>query len=167
MRVNVLLKKTPGRIRNLLVQIEQAVHFYRGRKLGVCAWVAAGMLNHAVLITAVMVLGYGLGVGVPGSEYFVLVPIINVVSAIPIAPQGWGIGEALYSNLFATYEAVHLGGIAAAEQIMRTRAVALSLVYRVILTVISLLGGLVLLGEKHRVTAADVERESARSTDSD
>ncbi len=167
MRVDVLLKKTPERLRNLLVQIEQAVHLYRGRRIGVCAWVAAGMLNHAVLITAVMVLGYGLGVGVPGSEYFVLVPIINLVSAIPIAPQGWGIGESLYCNVFATYEAVHLGGIAAAEQIMRTRAVALSLVYRVVLTVISLLGGLVLLGEKHRVTAADVERESAGATDSD
>ncbi|MDH3468072.1 MAG: flippase-like domain-containing protein [Gammaproteobacteria bacterium] len=167
MFVDLLLKKTPDRIRNLLQQIEQAIHLYRGRKLGVCVWVAAGILNHAVLITAVMVLGYGLGVGVPVSEYFVLVPIINLVSAIPIAPQGWGIGEALYSNLFAAYEAVHLGDIAGAEQIMRTRAVALSLVYRVVLTVISLLGGLVLLGEKHRVTAEDVERESAGATDID
>jgi len=162
LRIDILLRKLPKRILQSLVQIDEAIHLYRGNKRGLALWMLGGMLNHSLLVSAVAVLGHGLGVGVPNGEYFMLVPVINIVSAIPIAPQGWGIGEALYGNLFARYGVIHLGNVAGAEQIMRTRAVALSLLYRVILTLISLLGGLFLLSEKQRVTRTNAEQQIAR-----
>ena len=102
------------------------------------------------------------GVGMPAFEYFVLVPVINIASAIPIAPNGWGVGELLYGYLFAEHGAQHLVGVTDAAAAMRTRGVALSLLYRAVLTAFSCLAGLLVLFEKDRVTRADIDREVAR-----
>ena len=91
-----------------------------------------------------------------------LVPVINIASAIPIAPNGWGVGELLYGYLFAEHGAQHLVGVADAAAAMRTRGVALSLLYRAVLTAFSCVAGLLVLFEKDRVTRADIDREVAR-----
>jgi hypothetical protein len=92
-------------------------------------------------------------------EYFVLVPVINIASAVPIAPNGWGIGETMYGYLFATHGAVYLTGTAGPYLAMWTRGVALSVLYRTVLTGFSLLAGLLVLFEKDRVTKEDIDRE--------
>lgn len=74
-----------------------------------------------------------------------LIPVINIVSALPVSPNGWGWGEALYKSLFGTYGAPYLQGAVSAEvakATMGTRGVALSVLYRLHLTFWSLLGGL-------------------------
>ena len=106
----------------------------------------------------------------PTFEYFVIVPVINIVSAVPIAPNGWGVGEALYKELFSRVGAAHLVGAAggeAAAATMGTRGVALSVLYRLHLTFWSLLGGVFVLFEKDRVTRADVAAEVARERSDD
>jgi uncharacterized membrane protein YbhN (UPF0104 family) len=97
----------------------------------------------------------------PWFEYFVLIPIINVVSAVPIAPNGWGVGEALYKTLFSNYGGAYVEGVANPGAVMGTRGVALSVLFRLHMTLWSLLGGLFVLLERDRVTRADVEREVA------
>ena len=94
--------------------------------------------------------------GVRIQDYFVLVPVILIVSAIPIGPNGWGVGEAMFGYLFSKFAAG-----ATAAQTMYTRAVSLSLLYRLHLTLWSLLGGLILAFTKDRVTSKDVEQEVA------
>ncbi len=108
-----------------------------------------------------------IGVGMPAFEYFVLVPVINIASAVPIAPNGWGVGELLYGYLFAEHGAQHLVGVADAASAMRTRGVALSILYRSVLTAFSCLAGLLVLLEKDRVTQEDVDREVAREQQGD
>ncbi len=155
-----LARKLPMKIQSLLKEIDEAIYHYRSHKAGIGLWLALGIVNHIVSVSGVIMYGMAIGVGVPPQEYFVLVPIIIIVSAIPIAPNGWGIGEALYAKLFGDYGAVYLTDTPNAGLVMSTRAIALSILYRIVFTALSLVGGLVLLFEKHRIGKKEIEEIS-------
>jgi uncharacterized membrane protein YbhN (UPF0104 family) len=152
----------PARLGHVLRLVDQAVFFYRDHKWVIGASLLAGVGNHVLSVASVVFIGHALGIGMPTFEYFVLIPIINIVTAIPVMPNGWGIGEAMYQKLFGTYGAAHLVDqpAALAAETMGTRGVALSVLYRLHLTLWSLLGGLFVLFEKDRVTQADIDREA-------
>ena len=158
-RLKHLLEKLPHRAASLLKLVDQAVFFYRGHRQVIVWSLLAGIVNHVASVSSVWLIGAALKVGLPAYDYFVLVPVISIVSAIPLGPNGWGLGEWMYQSLFARYGAVHLVGVANAAQVMGTRGVALSLLYRVHLTLWSLVGGVFVLLEKDRVTRADVKHE--------
>lgn len=168
-RLKWLLDRLPPRIGGVLKLVDQAVFFYRDHKFVIAMSLLVGVVNHVVSVGSVVLIGHALGVGMPTFEYFVIVPVINILSAIPIAPNGWGFGEALYKGLFSTYGAEHVAGVApaAAAETMGTRGVALSVLYRLHLTFWSLLGGVFLLFEKDRVTRDDVAREVERERSAD
>jgi glycosyltransferase 2 family protein len=162
-RLKSLLDRLPARLGNLLKLVDRAVFFYRDHKMTIVLSLLAGVVNHVISVASVVLIGHALGVGMPIFEYFVLVPLINIASVLPLAPNGWGFGEALYGYLFGTYGAVHLPALpaAVAKATMATRGVALSVLYRLHLTFWSLLGGVFVLFEKDRVTQADIDREVA------
>jgi len=158
-RLKWLLERLPHRLGHLLKLIDQAVFFYRDHKRVIAASLAFGVVNHIVSVLSVVLIGHALDIGLPWYPYFVLIPVINILSALPFGPNGWGWGEALYKFLFAKYGALYLPGVANAAEAMGTRGVALSVLYRLHLTFWSLLGGLFVLFEKDRVTRADIEAE--------
>jgi uncharacterized protein (TIRG00374 family) len=158
-RLKFLLEKLPHRAASLLKLVDQAVFFYRDHSKVIVWSLLAGMVNHVASVSSVWLIGDALKVGLPAYDYFVLVPVISIVSAVPLGPNGWGLGEWMYQSLFAKYGAVHLAGVANAAQVMGTRGVALSVLYRLHLTLWSLLGGVFVLLEKDRVTRADVQHE--------
>lgn len=162
-RLKWLLERLPHRLGHILKLVDQAVFFYRDHKWVIAASLLAGVGNHVVSVLSVVFIGQALGVGMPTFEYFVLIPVINIVTALPIGPNGWGVGETLYKYLFGTYGAAQLAGVpaAVATETMGTRGVALSVLYRLHLTFWSMLGGLFVLFEKDRVTRADIDREVA------
>lgn len=164
-RLKWLLNRLPGKLRDALQLVDQAIFFYRDQRFVIGASLLLGMLNHCIAVLVVVFFGKAIGVGMPVFEYFVLVPVINIASALPIAPNGWGFGELLFGYLFAEHGAQHLVGVADAAAAMRTRGVALSLLYRSVLTVFSCLAGLLVLLEKDRVTKADIEREVGADDD--
>jgi len=155
-----LVRKLPVRAQELLREVDSAVFHYRSHKVGISVWLALGVINHIVSVSGVVMFGTAVGVGIPPHEYFVLVPVIIIVSAIPIAPNGWGIGEALYAKLFGDYGAVYLADTPNASLVMSTRGIALSILYRIVFTGLSLVGGLVLLFEKHRIGKKEMEEIS-------
>jgi uncharacterized protein (TIRG00374 family) len=159
-RLKPLLERLPHRIGHVLRLVDRAVFFYRDHKWVIAASLIVGVANHVVSVLSVVCIGKALDVGLPTFDYFVLIPVINIVTAVPIMPNGWGLGEALYQGLFGTYGAKYLPGIANASEIMGTRGVALSVLYRLHLTLWSLLGGLFVLFEKDKVTRADIARET-------
>lgn len=158
-RLKWLLERLPQRIGHVLKLIDQAVFFYRDHKRVIAASLAWGVVNHIISVLSIVLMGHALDIGMPVFPYFVLIPVINILSALPIGPNGWGFGEALYKLLFAKYGAVYLPGVTNAAEAMGTRGVALSVLYRLHLTFWSLLGGLFVLFEKDRVTRADIDRE--------
>lgn len=160
-KLKSLLNKLPGSLRGKLQMVDQAIFFYRDQRKMLVGSLVLGIANHVLSVCCVVLLGMAIGVGMPVFEYFVLVPVINIASAVPIAPNGWGIGETMYGHLFGTHGAVHLIGVAAPFQAMYTRGVALSVLYRTVLTCFSLLAGLLLFFEKDRVTQEDIDREVA------
>jgi uncharacterized protein (TIRG00374 family) len=160
-RLKWLLERLPSKLGHVLRLVDQAVFFYRDHKWVIIASLVAGVGNHVVSVLSVVFIGQALGVGMPTFEYFVLIPVINIITAVPVMPNGWGLGELMYQNLFATYGAPYLPLVANAAEVMGTRGVALSVLYRLHLILWSLLGGVFVLFEKDRVTRADIDREVA------
>lgn len=164
-RLKQLLDMLPKKVGNVLRTLDEAVFVYRAHRNVVLASLLAGVFNHVVSVLSVVLVGDALGVGMPWTEYFVLVPVINIVSAVPLMPNGWGLGEALYQKLFATYGAAYVKGAATvdgASRVMGTRAVALSVLYRLHTTLWSLAAGVLVLFERDRVTQKDIDEEVRR-----
>jgi hypothetical protein len=98
-------------------------------------------VNHALVTLGVFVLGGALGVprsAVSLTDYFVLVPVANLISAVPLAPGGWGVGELAFQGLFRMIHASPAMGV------------AVSVTFRLSQLAIGLLGGLFLLFPRSR-----------------
>ena len=145
----------------LLSKIDRAVSMYRDR-LGMLT-LALGMsfVVHMLLITGIWFFADALSHGgapapVPGetveqrqeelaalgsvglATHCSMIPIIMIISSLPIAPAGIGVGEAAFVYFYGTV------GVAQSE------ATALSLTYRFTTIVISLFGGVLLLFDRRR-----------------
>ncbi len=153
-RLDRLLNRLPAS--EVLKQCDQAIHFYRDHLPGIFVWLLLSMLNHVGAVLGVCLIADALGMGVPWSEHLVLVPVINIGSALPLAPSGWGVGEAMYSFLYGKYCTSFLEGAVDAARIMGTRAIALSVVYRIHLMLWSLLGAVFLLFQKGRASQEEM-----------
>ncbi|MFQ5843601.1 MAG: lysylphosphatidylglycerol synthase transmembrane domain-containing protein [Planctomycetota bacterium] len=120
------------RLRGLLAERAAALAHY-ARCPGVC--LVAGLLSlagHLGLLAALWSYGRALGVDLSLLAIGVGVPAAQAVSAVPLLPGGWGLGESAY------YVILGRAGVAGGT------AVALSVSYRVIQTLLSLPGGLFL-----------------------
>ncbi len=93
--------------------------------------------NHLVVCGGVFALARAVGVdsGQAGLlDFIVLASVANMVSALPVAPGGWGLGEFIYKELF---EMIHLSG---------ALGVAVSVVFRLCMIVgLGAIGSLFLL----------------------
>jgi hypothetical protein len=72
-----------------------------------------------------------LGIDIVLGHMFVFVPLVLIINAIPISLGGWGVGECAYAFLLA------LVGIGP------DRAVALSVIYKIGMIIISIPGGII------------------------
>lgn len=160
-RLKTLLDRLPPKIGHVLKRVDHAVFVYRDHKIVIAASLMAGVGNHVLAVLSVVCFGNALDIGMPSFEYFVLIPVINIVTAVPLAPNGWGIGEGLYKYFFGQYGGSYITGVpeAVARETMGTRGLAVSVLYRLHVTLWSLFGGLLTLLEKDKVTRADIERE--------
>ena len=166
-RLTWLLNRLPGKLRDSLQLVDKAIFFYRDQRTVIGLSLLLGIFNHCIAVLSVVCFGIAIGVGMPTFEYFVLVPVINIASAIPIAPNGWGFGELLYGYLFAEHGAPYLTDVVDAASAMRTRGVALSLLYRSMMTAFSCLAGLLVLFERDKVTQADLDAAGEVAGDRD
>ena len=143
-RFDALLAKLPmsGAIR----QLDEAVLIYSRHKVVVLLSFLISICNHLLVILAILSLGKAFGDTVlEFADYVIVVSVGNTVSALPIAPGGWGVGEAIYAYLYT-----HLGAAA-------TLGVATSVGYRVCNIAIGLLCGLCLFLPGARAERAKIE----------
>ena len=148
LRFEMLISRLPKRLGKFVTQLDDAVLQYRGNLKGIGLWLLASPLIYSLFIGSVILMAQAIGVGLPWTDYLSIVPAAMVVQAVPIMPAGWGIGELAYGTLIAEFGAETLPGVPDAEQIMRTRGVALSVVHRIHVIAWSLLGGLLMLWDR-------------------
>jgi uncharacterized protein (TIRG00374 family) len=155
LRVDLILRRLPGS--KLMMSIDESLYLYRNHLPGLFFWMGASVLNHVVMVGGIFFLGEALGLGVPPLLYLILVPIIQIASAVPLAPAGWGVGDWLFGTLFEKFASPSIAGtVSNAEAVMRTRAIALSLVYRIHIMLWSLLGALFLAFQKGRASQEEM-----------
>ena len=136
-----------------LRKLDNAALLYLRRPVQVAIAFAFSFLNHFCVVLGVFFLGQALGVprGQVGLlDYLVLVPVANIVAAIPLAPGGWGLGELVYQELFNLIGAsVSLG-------------VAVSVTFRLCMLLMGLLGSpfLLLSGNRHALRQAEAQVEA-------
>ena len=142
-RFDAIVAKLP--MSGMVKQLDEAVLVYRQHPLDIALAMVFSVINHMAVFGAIWVIARAFGEQVLGGfEMFALVSVGNIVSALPVAPGGWGVGEAVFGYLFEM-----LGSSA-------TIGVATSVTFRLLLMAVGLLGGLFLLLPGAKVAVGDV-----------
>ena len=145
--------RLPGQ--TVLAELRAAAGLYRDHKTTLVFALLVSLFNHAGNATCCWLLARALGIdGVTLGGAMALVPLANLLSAIPLLPGGWGVGELAFAYFFG------LVGVPPTE------AIGLSVVFRLAVLGVNLPGGLLwLLWKGHASTetiAADMESVTAR-----
>ncbi|MCB9890071.1 MAG: flippase-like domain-containing protein [Planctomycetes bacterium] len=148
-----LLQKLPASAK--WMQFDDALTHYHGHLGGIFVWLVLSMANHFIAVVGVYLIGEALHGVLPFSRYVVLVPVIQIMTALPLAPAGFGVGEWGFSFFWPRCGAAFVSGIADPAAFLRTQGVTLSLVYRLHMMLWSLLGGVFVLVQPGRPTEAD------------
>jgi uncharacterized protein (TIRG00374 family) len=143
-RFDAIVRRLP--LSGAIQRLDEAVLIYSRHKLVLLLSFLISAANHVLVICAIFFLGRAFGDRVlEWLDYVIVVSVGNTVSALPIAPGGWGVGEAIYAYLFT-----RLGGAA-------TLGVATSVGYRLCNIAIGLLGGLCLFLPGAKAERARIE----------
>jgi len=141
----------------MLGKLERAVSMYRDRMGTVALAMVMSVGVHMLLITGLWIFGKALtqegsptqlaDLAIAGQQqlgslgldvYCSIVPVIMMISSLPLAPAGWGVGETAFQHFFSTVN------------VAEDASVALSFTYRLTATLISLLGGLFLVVDRKK-----------------
>ncbi len=150
LRFEVLVQRLPLRVATVVTDIDHALLQYRAHLRGIGVWILVSPLTYSLFCLSVFLMDRALGIGLSLTDYFVIVPVAAMAQAIPLLPGGWGVGEIAYGTLIGKFGAAALPGVADAEQMMRTRGVALSVLHRTHIMIWSLVGGVLLLVDRQR-----------------
>lgn len=130
----------------IIQTINEAASLYRGATgtLSICLILSIG--NHALSMVAWWLFVKALGGVLALGATFVVVPIVQMIKSLPLAPSGWGVGEAAFKELLPLYgESGTLG-------------VALSILYNLTYLGFSLVGGFILLTSRERISATEMQQ---------
>ena len=122
----------------LLQGVKEAVVVYCSRPVVLLAVVALTLFSQSTVILAFWLLGRNLGIEASLGHYFVVFPVMWVVSAVPVSIAGLGVFEAGVVKIFG-----FLAGVPAEQ------AMVLALCQRFIWVLASLPGGLIHLVGAH------------------
>jgi hypothetical protein len=111
------------------------------------------LANQIGIVVVVYVLGRGLGIPLDFSICLVIVPLANLVQALPVSIGGWGVRESFFVFAFGA------SGVAAPD------ALALSVLYGLLNTVVSLPGGVFWLVHGRKTSDERSESQFMQSDD--
>lgn len=90
----------PLRLARLLDAAYAELHYYCCAPLLQMRLLLVSLLNYALLILSFALLGRSLGMSASWSDYSIFVPLGSLVTMIPIAPIGLGVGQVAFLALF-------------------------------------------------------------------
>ncbi len=145
--LRVLLRWLPDVLAVPLTQAFEALRRYAARGSMLARVLALAVVVQLVgTIGPIWVLALGLGLDVPAVFHFLAVPLVIVVTLLPVSFNGVGLREGLYVHLYAKV------GVA------NDAAIALSLAWTLMMVLMAALGGVLLLWR-----GAEWRRPSAES----
>lgn len=144
-----LLARLP--FQGVLREVDAAFALYKRRPGSLLVGVLVSFVNHAGTCVCAWLLAQALGLSkVTLPITFALVPIASLISAVPLLPGGWGVGEAAFAYLFSKVN------------VPASEAVGLSVVFRLAILTSGLPGGVLWLTARdhagRREMAGDVAR---------
>jgi glycosyltransferase 2 family protein len=147
--LSAVLRRLP--LQRVWTEVDAAVRLYRAHAGSLVLGLLVSLVNHAGTASCAWLLARALGLREVGlSDCLALIPVVSLLSAIPLLPGGWGVGEMAFAAFFVPL------GLAPSE------AVAWSIVFRLSILASGLPGAaLWLLAREHprpAEMAADVER---------
>jgi uncharacterized protein (TIRG00374 family) len=157
-RLDELAKRLP--FAGIMKKLDRAFFLYRSQKRMILEAALLSVVSHCGNIGAVICFGLGIGLdrsqgleGNPIVAYLATVPIIFIVSSVPVLPGGWGVGEAAFAYFFRTVGIWNLD-----------LSIALSVIQRTATLLFSLIGGVFFFTYRKRVMDAVHETETAEAT---
>lgn len=153
-RFDAIVARLPGG--GLVAQVDEAALIYSRRPGEMALALLLSVGNHMAAILSIIALGRAFGEETLSfTQFLAIVAVGNIVSAIPVAPGGWGVGEAVYVFLFEMVGASPTIGF------------AVSVTFRLCLMVLGLFGGLFLLMPGGRAELAQIDslRADPQSTE--
>jgi uncharacterized membrane protein YbhN (UPF0104 family) len=148
--LSALLARLP--FQGVLREVDAAFVLYRKHPGALGLGVLVSLGNHVGSCLCAWALARALGLEeVTVGVALALVPVVNLLSAIPLLPGGWGVGELAFAWFFSQV------GVAPSE------AVGLSVVYRLALLASGLPGGALWLLARESTSRAEMAGQVARA----
>lgn len=110
LRIDALLRRLPGQA--VIAKVDGALTVYRAHPRALAEALLVSFPIQACGILSFWCFARALGADLAFSQAAVVFPVVQTVSALPLAPAGWGLGETLYGFFFARYGAGFTLGVA-------------------------------------------------------
>lgn len=150
--LSAIIRRLP--FQRVVEEVGASIRLYRGEP---------GILLHAFLISLVNQVGIALVVfaladalsieTVDALTCLALVPLMNLLAAVPLLPGGWGVGELAFAYFFGKV------GVPATE------AVGLSVVFRLSFMIVNLPGGIFWMLSRDQDSREDIEAVVERASE--
>ncbi|HEX9792874.1 MAG TPA: lysylphosphatidylglycerol synthase transmembrane domain-containing protein [Planctomycetota bacterium] len=125
-RLDALLARLPAR--QWVAKIDDAITAYRNAPFAVLAALGLSLILQTFGVLTFWAMAAALGSPISLSGDFVIYPVVQTASSLPIAPAGWGIGETLYGTFFQWFGTSFTLGVAASLLFRLTTQLAVGLV---------------------------------------
>lgn len=148
--LSALLARLP--FQHVWREVDAAFVLYRKHPASLGLGVLVSLGNHAGTAACAFLLARALGLTeVTLGTAMALVPVVGLLTAIPLLPGGWGVGELAFAYFFGQV------GVAPSE------AIGLSVVFRLAVLASGLPGGVLWLLARERPPAAEMAEQVAQA----
>ena len=124
--VDWVLSKLPAQ--GLIKKLDDAITIYRDHKGTVLGALLISIPLQVCGILSFWAIGVALGSSLSLMEDFVIFPVVQTVSALPLAPAGWGVGETLFGTFFRSFGSSFTLGVAVSVLFRLTSQVGYGLI---------------------------------------
>ncbi|MDA0667535.1 MAG: lysylphosphatidylglycerol synthase transmembrane domain-containing protein [Planctomycetota bacterium] len=124
--VDWVLSKLPAQA--LIQKLDDAITIYRDHKRTVFGALLISIPLQVCGILSFWAIGVALGSRLTLMEDFVIFPVVQTVSALPLAPAGWGVGETLFGTFFRSFGSSFTLGVAVSVLFRLTSQVGYGLI---------------------------------------
>jgi len=132
-----------------LIMAARAGNMYGRKPVALFIAIIISLIGQLLFISTIMLVGFSMGLEIRWYQFFLYIPLIYIVAAIPVSPGGLGLTEALYMTFFTS------------KSVSASEVLAMALVARIIPMVCSLPGVIVALKGPRIPSAEQIEAELA------